>query len=164
MCVVDPQFSAYFDYFGGQPSQPACQPASRIEGIGRPHVEPSFVPTVIDRMIKVDDCWSLAAMLFLEKVLGRRYGASTGTNFMGVIEIVARMLESGTRGPVVTLLCDAGDRYASTYYNADWRSTMAEQLEQKLALIENFYYTGLWDSVCPSHDLPAPGTSDSLTR
>ena len=52
-------------------SSPAWRPAtrrrsrgrpSRIEGIGRPRVEPSFVPEVVDRMIRVPDAASLAAM------------------------------------------------------------------------------------------------------
>ena len=35
---------------------------SRIEGIGRPRVEPSFVPDVIDRMIRVPNAGVVAAM------------------------------------------------------------------------------------------------------
>ena len=53
---------------------------SRIEGIGRPRVEPSFVPSVIDQMIKVPDAASLAAIHCLEALLRRKAGGSTGTN------------------------------------------------------------------------------------
>jgi cysteine synthase len=37
-------------------------PGSRIEGIGRPRVEPSFIRTLVDRMIDVADVDSVAAM------------------------------------------------------------------------------------------------------
>ncbi|MCV4633529.1 PLP-dependent cysteine synthase family protein, partial [Escherichia coli] len=32
----------------------------------------------------------------------------------------ARMREEGRTGSVVTLLCDSGERYLDTYYNAEW--------------------------------------------
>jgi len=30
------------------------------------------------------------------------------------------MREEGRTGSVVTLLCDSGERYLDTYYNAEW--------------------------------------------
>ena len=87
---------------------------SRIEGIGRPRVEPSFVPTIVDRMVGVPDAASLAAMRHLERVTGRRAGGSTGTNLWGAFGLVAEMVAAGRRGSVVTLLCDGGERYASS--------------------------------------------------
>ena len=36
---------------------------SRIEGIGRPTVSPSFMPAVIDRMIPVADARSIATLI-----------------------------------------------------------------------------------------------------
>ena len=35
--------------------------SSRIEGIGRPRVEPSFLPGVVDQMVSVPDAASIAA-------------------------------------------------------------------------------------------------------
>jgi cysteine synthase len=48
--------------------------SSRIEGIGRPRVEPSFVPGVVDLMMPVPDAASIAAARFLRahRHLGRR--------------------------------------------------------------------------------------------
>ncbi len=44
LCVVDPENSAFFPALDGR--RPGRhRPGSRIEGIGRPRVEPSFVPT-----------------------------------------------------------------------------------------------------------------------
>ena len=59
----------------------AC--GSRIEGIGRPRVEPSFVGTVVDAMIRVPDAASVAAMRWTSRLLGRSVGGSTGTAMWG---------------------------------------------------------------------------------
>jgi cysteine synthase A len=52
--------------------------------------------------------------------LGRRVGGSTGTNFVGVLWLAARMRAAGEQGSLVTILCDGGERYAHSYYNPDW--------------------------------------------
>ena len=71
-----------------------CERPSRIEGIGRPRVEPSFVPGVIDHMLRVPDAVSIAAMRVLSRRLGRRVGGSTGTNFVAVCFHAARMIDA----------------------------------------------------------------------
>ena len=76
--------------------RPAAR-GSRIEGIGRPRVEPSFVPEVIDRMMRVPDEVSLAAMRVLSRRLGRRVGGSTGTNFFALCVLASRM-KAGRQG------------------------------------------------------------------
>lgn len=50
----------------------------------------------------------------------RKVGASTGTNMWGALQLAARMREAGRTGSIVTLLCDSGERYLETYYNAEW--------------------------------------------
>ncbi len=84
---------------------------SKIEGIGRPRVEPSFIPDVVDEMLRVPDAASVATAHWLETQLGRKVGASTGTNMWGALQLAARMREEGRTGSVVTLLCDSGERY-----------------------------------------------------
>lgn len=120
LAVVDPENSAFFG--GWSHDDPACvvSGGSRIEGIGRPRIEPSFVGQVIDRMIKVPDAASMAAMRHLHRVLGRRAGGSTGTNLWGVLQIITEMRAAGEQGSVVTILCDGGERYAHTYYDDEW--------------------------------------------
>ena len=68
---------------------------SRIEGIGRPTVEASFQPAVVDRMVQVPDAASLAAMRAATAVLGRRVGGSTGTNLWGAFGLIAAMRAAG---------------------------------------------------------------------
>ena len=74
--MVDPEHSVTFAYYRTGDAAQTPGRGSRIEGIGRPRVEPSFIPTVVDRMIKVPDAASFAAMFFANKLLGRRPGPS----------------------------------------------------------------------------------------
>src|SRR5918997_4434552 len=45
---------------------------------------------------------------------------STGTNFFGLCWAAARMRAVGETGSLVTLICDSGERYRTTYYSEDW--------------------------------------------
>jgi cysteine synthase len=93
---------------------------SSIEGIGRPRVEASFIRSVIDRMVDVDNVDSLAAMQALSNLLGRKVGPSTGTNFYAMLVLAQEMLARGETGSILSLLCDSGERYLPTYYDKDW--------------------------------------------
>jgi cysteine synthase A len=144
ICVVDPENSSFYgawqmgalDYTTGMPS--------RIEGIGRPRVEPSFVPNVIDDMIQVPDAASIAAIRLLRERTGHWAGGSTGTSLYGAFQLIARMLAAGQSGSVVTLLCDGGERYAHTYYNDDWVAEQGLDVDAELAVMEEFLATGQW--------------------
>ncbi|HJR13481.1 MAG TPA: PLP-dependent cysteine synthase family protein [Rhodanobacteraceae bacterium] len=132
LAVVDPENSVFADFYETGDATLTLERGSRIEGIGRPRVEPSFLPGMIDRMIRVADGDSMAALRVLEKLLGRRCGGSTGTNFVGALQLMSEMRAAGETGPVVTLICDSGERYAGTYYNDAW--LVAENLEIAPAL------------------------------
>ena len=123
---------------------PAGARGSRIEGIGRPRVEPSFLPGVVDAMITVPDAASVAAMRWCSRVTGRLVGGSTGTSLWGALRLVAGLRESGTAGSVVTLLCDGGERYASTYYDDDWLAEQGIDTAPYAATLERFHDTGTW--------------------
>ncbi len=121
LCVADPVHSVFHRHYADRTVTTLPEGcASRIEGIGRPRVEPSFVPGVIDRMIAVEDCDSLGAMRALSDALGRRVGGSTGTNINACMTLVEEMAAAGRTGSIVTLLCDGGERYGCTYYDPDW--------------------------------------------
>jgi len=125
LCVVDPENSAFFPAYarGRNDLEDTVVPtSSRIEGIGRPRVEPSFLPGVVDRMVSVPDAASIAAARHVSAVLGRRVGPSTGTNLWGAFGLLAEMVSEGRSGSVVTLLADSGDRYADTYFSDEWVS------------------------------------------
>jgi cysteine synthase A len=120
LCVVDPEHSAFYPAYEQCRYDLVIEESSRVEGIGRPRVEPSFLPDVVDRMVAVPDAASVAAARHVSAVLGRRVGASTGTNVWGAFGLLAEMVADGRSGSVVTLLADSGDRYADTYFCDDW--------------------------------------------
>ncbi|HWL60163.1 MAG TPA: PLP-dependent cysteine synthase family protein [Microbacteriaceae bacterium] len=119
LAVVDPEGSVFHEAWRTG-DRTLVGRGSRIEGIGRPRVEPSFVPGVIDEVLPIADAASVAGMHLIEERLGRRVGPSTGTNLVGALELIDRMRVRGERGSVVILICDAGDRYGSTYWDAAW--------------------------------------------
>lgn len=144
LAVVDPEFSVFFDaWTAGDPTRTGTR-GSRIEGIGRPRVEPSFVGQVIDRMVKVPDAASVATIRHVERVLGRRVGGSTGTNLWCAFSLIAEMLRAAVSGSVVTLLCDGGERYAHTYYNDGWVREQGLELDGHLQTLSLFHTSGAW--------------------
>ena len=119
LCVPDPQGSVFSAYFRTHDVD-QTGPGSRIEGIGRPRVEPSFIRSVVDRMIDVPDPDSVAAMRLLSTLLGRRVGPSTGTHFAAMLELANEMRQRREPGSILSLLCDSGERYLPTYHDAAW--------------------------------------------
>lgn len=144
LCVVDVENSAFYDAWKTGDGCVTCARSSRIEGIGRPRVEPSFIPGVIDHMLRVPDVASIAAMHVLSDRLFRRVGGSTGTNFYGLCRLAAQMMEARQEGSLVTLICDSGDRYASTYYNQEWLTENGLDIEPYRQAIERFLETGVY--------------------
>ena len=143
LCVVDPENSAFFPgYTTSDPT--AVGSASRIEGIGRPRVEPSFLPGVVDCMISVPDAASIAAARWCTQVTGRTVGGSTGTAMWGALRLVAAMRLREESGSVVTLLCDGGERYADTYYSDGWLAEQGIDIAPYLVTLEKFADTGGW--------------------
>ncbi len=142
LCVVDPENSVFYDYFRTGDRTLRLERGSRIEGIGRPRVEASFIPGVIDRMMRVPDAASLAAMRWLEGVLGRKCGASTGTNLYGTLKLAEEMMARGEQGSLVTLICDSGERYLGTYYDDAWVKAQGLDLAPHLAALETFASAG----------------------
>jgi cysteine synthase A len=142
LCVVDPQDSVFADYFVSGDINLACDHPSRIEGIGRQRVEPSFIREVIDRMERVDDASSLAAMQLATDRLGRSVGGSTGTNLCGAFRLIGEMLAHGQTGSIVTLICDGGERYRHSYYDAEWLASRRLDIAPVRQTLECFLSTG----------------------
>ncbi|WP_193597176.1 PLP-dependent cysteine synthase family protein [Microbacterium sp. YJN-G] len=142
VAVVDPEGSAFHAAWKGDAD--AVGEPSRIEGIGRPRVEPSFVPSVIDEMIQVPDAASVAAIRLLRDRTLHWAGGSTGTNLFGAFELIARMREAGETGSVVTLICDGGARYAETYYSDEWVAAQGWDTTAHCERMERFLAGGAW--------------------
>ena len=141
LAVVDPQGSAFLPAYA---AEIADTPGSRIEGIGRPRVEPSFVPRVVDRMLGVPDAASVATMLFLDERFGLRAGPSTGTNLYGALLLACELRAAGRTGSIVTLMCDRADRYAATFWNADWRRAQSIDPDPYRAHLDRAWDTLAW--------------------
>ncbi len=151
---ADAERSVFFDSYVSGDRSLTLDCGSRIEGIGRPRVEASFLPQVIDAMCKVPDALSLAAMHYLAQRLGRRVGASSGTNLIGALLAAQQMRAVGEQGSVVAILCDSGERYATSYYDATWLQAegfelaplidcVAACVEQGVALPDHLRRAGL---------------------
>ncbi len=144
VCGVDAERSVFFDHYVGGDGSLAIEQGSRIEGIGRPRVEASFVPGALDAMVKVPDLWSLAAMHSLSVRLGRRVGGSTGTNLVGALACARSMAARGQHGSIVTLLCDGGERYKHTYFDDAWLAAQGLECGRESDAIDALMDRGEW--------------------
>ncbi|WGL52852.1 PLP-dependent cysteine synthase family protein [Nocardioides sp. BP30] len=142
LLVADPEGSAFYRGWLEDSCSPTA-PGSRIEGIGRPRVEPSFVGGVVDQMVQVPDAASIAAMRWVSERLGRRVGPSTGTNVWASLGLVSDLHRRTEPGSVVTLLCDSGERYLSSYYDDEWIAGRGIDLAPYLAALERYQSTGV---------------------
>lgn len=146
LAVVDAENSAYFpgwvtgarDYGTGMPS--------RIEGIGRPRMEPAFDPAVVDLVIPVPDAAAVAAMRFLDRALGVPAGPSTGACLWGACHLVHRMSRAGESGTVVIVAADGARPYRRTFFDDDWTAARNWDLAAPARRLERFVGTGDWDA------------------
>lgn len=121
LCLADPVHSVFHRHHADQSVlQLSGERGSIIEGIGRPSVEASFFPQLIDRAISVADPESIGAMRALSQLLGKKVGGSTGTNLWACMQLIREMAAARQQGSIVTLLCDGGERYLDSYYNDAW--------------------------------------------
>jgi cysteine synthase A len=107
-------------------------------------MEPSFVTGAIDRMMKVPDAASIAAVRALENAIGRKAGGSTGTGLWSAFKIIAEMVGAGENGSIVTLICDPGDRYLDKYYSDAWLAGQGLDITPYATTIDRFLATGTW--------------------
>ncbi|MFO1329475.1 MAG: PLP-dependent cysteine synthase family protein [Rubrivivax sp.] len=142
VCGVDAERSVFFDHYVGGDAGLTLEQGSRIEGIGRPRVEASFMPDVLDAMVKVPDVWSLAAMHVLSRRLGRTVGGSTGTNLVAALACLQQLADAGRSGSVVTLLCDGGERYRHSCYDEAWQRSQGLESAAEQRAIEQWIDSG----------------------
>jgi cysteine synthase A len=108
-------------------------------------MEASFVPNVVDAMLKVPDTASIAATRVLSHHLSHRVGGSTGTNFIGLLWAAAEMQQRGETGSIVTLICDSGERYAQTYFSDEWLTQNSLDIAPDIARVEDVIATGTFN-------------------
>jgi cysteine synthase A len=147
LCVADPENSVFFDYYQTGDKTLVLDSGSRVEGIGRPRVEPSFIASIVDRMTKVPDAASYATIHFLETLLNRRCGGSTGTNLYAAFQIISELNAQGRAASVVSMICDAGERYLDSYYNDDWLDANGFDTAPYRKQLDKFYQTGVMEAL-----------------
>jgi cysteine synthase A len=135
IAVADPEFSVFAAYHASGDPTLTSPRGSRIEGIGRPRVEPSFIREVVDRMFEVADLDSIAAMRVLSDLLNRRVGPSTGTNFIAVLKLRQEMMAAGERGSIVSLICDSGERYGHLFDDPTVEQQFGEGLMSRVQAV-----------------------------
>ena len=146
VAVADPENSAFYDGWEQDTSAATTATPSRIEGIGRMRVEPSFVGGVVDDMVRVPDAASIAAARWVSAILGRPVGGSTGTNVWASLVLIERMRAAGESGSVVTLLCDGGERYTHTYFDDAWLDAKGIDIAPFAAALDAFTSTGRFEA------------------
>lgn len=142
LCVADPSGSVFHRYYADRSIKEIDHCQSVVEGIGRARVEPSFLPEVIDRMIAVPDQASLAAMRVISRLIGKSCGGSTGTNIYATAALISDMIRNHQQGSIVTLICDSGERYRSTYLDDDWLRQKGFDIAPDVAHLERLFYKG----------------------
>jgi len=147
LMVADVENSVFFPFYQSRDRALTSAVTSRIEGIGRPQVEPSFNPDVIDQMTLVPDAASIATIHWFEKIIGRKVGASTGTNLYAALQLMQHMQENRQQGSIVTLLCDSGERYLPTYYNDTWLSQQQIDISPFMRQLEQLSEQGRLEPV-----------------
>ena len=82
-----------------------------IEGIGNDFIPDTMDITHVDQVIKVSDTEAFSEV----KELAAKEGLIVGTSSGAAVVAAKKLIESGARGNIVTLLPDRGDRYFSKH-------------------------------------------------
>ncbi|HEX7046798.1 MAG TPA: pyridoxal-phosphate dependent enzyme [Gammaproteobacteria bacterium] len=143
LMVVDPEDSAFFDFHARGQHPAGCLCASRVEGIGRPTVEPSFTVSVVDAMAVIPDAASFAAARWLSARLRKSVGISTGTNLIGAIHLFNGQLAAGA-GSIATLICDDGARYTGRLDDDAWLAAQGFDIAAWGSALDIWYARGSW--------------------
>ncbi|MEU8107617.1 PLP-dependent cysteine synthase family protein [Nonomuraea muscovyensis] len=120
VAVADPENSAYFPGWTLDEPAYATGMPSRVEGIGRPRMEPGFRPDLVDVVVPVPDAASVAAARRIRAVTGLAVGASSGTALWAALELVERLRAKGEGGTVVSVVGDAHPRHLATCHDDGW--------------------------------------------
>jgi len=137
LCVAEPTGCGFAEGWRTRDRAAVATASTVVEGIGRPRVEPGFVFEVVDAVLEVPDALSIAAAWRLETLFGRRYGGSSGTNLVACLQLAAAMRARRERGSIVTLLCDRGERYDRTLFDAGWLRARGLDLAPALSRLED---------------------------
>lgn len=104
--------------------EPGPDAAYELEGIGASRPPANLDRTVVDEAVRVSDAESFAITKRLVREEGMLVGGSAGANVAAALRVAAR---GGLCGPVVTVLCDAWDRYRAKPWMQAWADPSSGQ-------------------------------------
>ncbi len=116
---VDPEGSAFFDYFHtGTPGKPSH---SFVEGLGDEEIIGCPEWELIDDLVRVSDREAFLATRELARSEAILAGGSSGAALCGVRQVAPKLKPRfGYRPRIATLFPDSGTRYLSSIYSDDW--------------------------------------------
>jgi cysteine synthase A len=106
---------------------------SITEGIGNSRVTDNLAGTEIDWALQVSDQDMVAMVYRLLREEGWFFGASTGINVCGAVEVARKL---GPGHTVVTMLCDGGGKYQSRLFNEEWLAEKGLHVSQVRSRLE----------------------------
>ncbi len=115
VAIADPMGSGLYAHY--TTGRLASSGSSVTEGIGQGRITGNLEGLAVDRAYQVTDEEALPLMFEMARHEGLALGGSAAINVAAAIRL-GRDLGPGTT--VVTILCDAGQRYASKLYNPDF--------------------------------------------
>ncbi|GGE42768.1 cysteine synthase A [Marinicauda pacifica] len=115
IALADPAGGALYSYF--TEGELKSEGSSITEGIGVGRLTGQLTDLAVDHAYRIQDEDFLPILFDLVATEGLSLGGSAGVNIAGAMRL-ARDLGPGKT--IVTLLCDAGARYANRIYNADY--------------------------------------------
>jgi cysteine synthase B len=97
----------------------SAQPSSGFHGLeGLKHMPTAIVPGIYDATLASENLWletedAYKMVKRLAREEGILVGISAGGNVVAALQIARRLHEEGKHGVIVTVLCDAADKYLS---------------------------------------------------
>jgi len=117
--LIDPYGSGLFQYVTKQlePLQAIPGQGSKMEGVGIMRLTNNFKAATLEGATQGSDLEAINMVYYLMKHEGICMGLTGALNLCGAVK-VARKLGAGNT--VVTVMCDAGERYTSKIFNKEW--------------------------------------------
>ena len=116
--AADPAGAALYNYY--TQGELKGEGSSITEGIGVNRITGNLEGLRVDHIYRIEDAEMLPTLFELVKMEGLSLGGSSGINIVGAMRMAR---ELGPGNTVVTMLCDAGSRYAGKLFNPEFLSS-----------------------------------------
>ena len=116
--AADPAGAALYNYY--TKGELKGEGSSITEGIGVNRITGNLEGLDVDHIYRIEDAEMLPILFELVKTEGLSLGGSAGINIAGAIRLAR---ELGPGKTIVTMLCDAGSRYAGKLFNPEFLSS-----------------------------------------